>query len=238
MKMQHTLKLIPAAVVSVGLVGCADSGGDYQEVTPEAAKAAAHSHEDDHHHAHGPNGGDLVELGDHSIHAEVVFDEEHGKLDVYLLGEDAETAHPVALTELTLSFAHGDETEDFTLAAAPLDGETEGQSSRFSVTDEEIAEEFHEHTDGAHLHFELDGKEYEGEVHHHHGHDHGDHGDHGDGHDHGDGDDDHEEGHDEDDADHDHKDDDHKDEVAAADEKADEAAAADEAKPETEVVEE
>ena len=233
MKIQHTLKLIPAALVSVGLLGCAESGSDYQDVTPEAAKAAAESHE--HHHAHGPNGGDLVELGDHSIHAEVVFDEEHGKLDVYLLGEDAETAHPVALTELTLSFAHGDETEDFTLTAAPLDGEAEGQSSRFSVTDEEIAEEFHEHTDGAHLHFELDGKEYAGEVHHHHGHDHGDH---SDGHDHGDGDDDHEEGHDNDDADHDHKDDDHKDEAAPADEKADEAAAAAEKKPETEVVEE
>lgn len=234
MKIQHALKLVPAALVSVSLLGCADSGGDYQEVTPEAAKAAAVSHEHDHHHAHGPNGGDLVELGDHSIHAEVVFDEEHGKLDVYLLGEDAETAHPVALTELTLSFAHGDETEDFTLTAAPLDGEAEGQSSRFSVTDEEIAEEFHEHTDGAHLHFEIDGKEYEGEVHHHHGHEHGDH---GDGHDHGDGDHDHGEAHDDGDADHDKKDDDHKDDAAPSDEKADDVPAA-EKKPETEVVEE
>ena len=230
MKIQHTLKLIPAALISVGLLGCADSGGDYQEVTPEAAKAAADSHDHDHHHAHGPNGGDLVELGDHSIHAEVVFDEEHGKLDVYLLGEDAETAHPVALTELTLSFAHGDETEDFTLTAAPLDGEAEGQSSRFSVTDEAIAEEFHEHTDGAHLHFSIDGKEYKGEVHHHHdhaGHDHGDHADH----DHGD------EAHNEaEDKDGDHKDDgEHKE--SAAEPKPEEAAA-EEKKPESEVVEE
>ena len=234
MKIQHAVKVIPAALVSVGLLGCADSD-DYQEVTPEAAKAAAESHEHEHHHAHGPNGGDLVELGDHSIHAEVVFDEGAGKLDVYLLGEDAETAHPVGRTELTLSVAHGDETEDCTLTAAPLDGEAEGQSSRFSVTDEEIAEEFHEHTDGAHLHFEIDGKEYEGEVHHHHGHDHGDH---GDGHDHGDGDHDHGEAHDDGDADHDKKDDDHKDDAAPADEKADDAAAAAEKKPETEVVEE
>ena len=230
MKIQHAVKVIPAALVSVGLLGCADSGGDYQEVTPEAAKAAAdsHDHDHDHAHAHGPNGGDLVELGDHSIHAEVVFDEGSGKLDVYLLGEDAKAAHPVALTELTLSFAHGDESEDFKLAAAPLDGEAEGQSSRFSVTDEEIAEEFHEHTDGAHLHFSIDGKEYKGEVHHHH--DHGDHADH----DHGD------KAHSE----AEHKDGDHKEdgehketEAAAAEPKAEEAAA-EEKKPESEVVEE
>ena len=234
MKIQHAMKVIPAALVSVSLLGCADSGGDYQEVTPEAAKAAADSHDHDHAHAHGPNGGDLVELGDHSIHAEVVFDEGSGKLDVYLLGEDAKTAHPVALTELTLSFAHGDESEDFKLAAAPLDGEAEGQSSRFSVTDKEIAEEFHEHTDGAHLQFSIDGKEYKGEVHHHHdhaGHDHGDHADH----DHGD------KAHNE----AEHKDGNHKEdgehkegEAAAAEPKPVEAAAAEEKKPESEVVEE
>ncbi len=229
MKIQHTLQVIPAALVSVGLLGCADSGSGYQEVTPEAAKAAADSHDHDHSHAHGPNGGDLVELGDHSIHAEVVFDEGSGKFDVYLLGDDAKAAHPVSLTELTLSFAHGDDSEDFTLAAAPLDGEPEGQSSRFSITSKEIAEEFHEHSEGAHLHFSIDGKEYKGEVHHHHdhaGHDHGDHADH----DHGDAA--HSEG--------EHKDGDHKESESAAEEsKAGEAAAAaEEKKPEAEVVEE
>ncbi len=237
MKIQHAVKVIPAALVSVGLLGCADSGGDYQEVTPEAAKAAAdshdHDHDHDHAHAHGPNGGDLVELGDHSIHAEVVFDEGSGKFYVYLLGEDAKTAHPIDLTEITLSFAHGDESEDFTLAAAPLDGEAEATSSRFTIMDEEIAEEFHEHTDGAHLHFSIDGKEYKGEVHHHHdhaGHDHDDHADH----DHGD------EAHNEaEDKDGGHKDDgEHKESEAAAAEPKPEEAAADEKKPESEVIEE
>ncbi|MBI1314379.1 hypothetical protein GC176_24045 [bacterium] len=244
MKTQRTLQLISAALISVGLLGCADSGSDYQQVTPEAAKAAADSHDHDHAHAHGPNGGDLVELGDHSIHAEVVFDEGTGKLDVYLLGEDAKTAHPVALTDLTLSFAHGDESEDFTLAAAPLDGEPEGQSSRFSLTNSEIVEEFHEHSEGANLHFTLNGKDYKGAVHHHHDHADHDHADHA-----------HADGHsDAVHADHDHAADDkkgaassdgHKDEAArndsaasAAETKGDEAAAATDKKQETEVVEE
>ncbi len=234
MKTQSALKMIPAALLSVGLLGCADSGGNYQEVTPEAAKAAADSHDHGHAHAHGPNGGDLVELGDHSIHAEVVFDEGSGKLDVYLLGEDAKTAHPVDLTEITLSFAHGDETEDFKLTAAPLEGEAESQSSRFTITDKEIAEEFHEHTDGAYLHFSISGKEYKGEVHHHHdhsGHAHGDHAGHDHGHDdHGKVE--HNGGEQKKDAEHNESD------AAATEPKPEEAAATDDKKPESEVVEE
>lgn len=180
MRTLTSTQTVTAALVCALAAGCADSGGDYQEVTPEAAKAAA----EDHSHAHGPNGGDVVELGDHSIHAEVVFDEGAGQLDVYLLGEDVSTAHPVALPELTLSFSHGDTSEDFALAAKPLDGEPEGQSSRFSITDAELADEFHEHGEGAELHFTVDGKEYRGTVHHYH--DHGDHGHADDGHGHGD----------------------------------------------------
>ena len=197
MKFRSFCCLAPAFAVALCLSGCTSGEGDYR--TPdvnEALDTAEHAHH--HHHAHGPHGGEIVELGSEDLHAEAVVDEDGNVLDIYILGSDAETAVSIDAAALTVSFKHGEESEDFELKAAPQDGDEEGKASRFTIASEDLVMEMHHHPEGASLMFEADGIAYMGTVVHHHGHAHGT----DDGHEHG-AEDGHEHG--DDDADHAHK---------------------------------
>jgi len=111
----------------------------------------------------------------------------------------------------------------FTLAAAPLDDDPEGKTSRFELDDAVLADLLSGEDDvTGRLNVTIDGTDQVGEIDHHahdHAHDHGDHeghdhaeGDH-EGHDHAEGEHDHAEGeHDHDHADGEHDDNDHADE--------------------------
>jgi hypothetical protein len=164
---------LPALLVCFSLAGCTQED-DYRVPAVEEADVTVH---DDHaghdHHAHGPHGGSIVELGTHDMHAEAVLDEDESRLDIYILGSDAETAQAIDATSLTLSFKHGDETEDFELTAAPQDGDAEGKASKFSITSEDLSQELHHHKEGAALQFMADGIAYTGTVVHDEEHDHG-----------------------------------------------------------------
>lgn len=158
-----------AFVAAALLTGCSSESQDYRALdSQDKAAADAAAHEDHGHGEKGPHGGDIVEFGDHSLHAEVVVDEEKNVLDIYILGADGKTEQTIDAKELKLSFAHGDKSEDF-LVAAPADAA--GPVSKFSVTSEELVEELHEH-EHATLSFTAGGKEYSGTVHHHHDHGH------------------------------------------------------------------
>lgn len=214
--------LLPAFAVALFLSGCTSGDDDYR--VPDVEEALDAPESGHHHHAHGPHGGPVIELGSEDLHAEAVLDEDENILDIYILGSDAKTAEAIAVASLTVSFKHGEETEDFELKAAPQEGDAEGSASRFTITSEDLVTEIHHHPEGASLAFEVDGTPYKGtvEVHHDHGdddaHGHGDDddhghkdGEHGDEHGHKDGDHD-------DDADHKDGDNDggadHKDEDA------------------------
>lgn len=171
--------LLPAFLVCLSLAGCTQDD-DYRVPTVEEADtppADAHAH-----HEHGPHGGSIVELGTHDLHAEAVLDEAESRLDIYILGGDAETAQAIDAESLTLSFKHGDETEDFELAAAPQEGDAEGTSSKFSITSEDLSQELHHHAEGAALQFMADGIAYTGTVVHDHDHGHGEEHGHDEGH--------------------------------------------------------
>jgi len=198
------LALIAAFAVIV--TGCTSGESEFTEISNEESEVGHEDHSGHGHGAHGPNGGDIVEVGNEEFHAEVVVDEAEQRIDVFILGSDAKTAKPIAASEISINFKHGDEVEEFKLAASALDGEADGQASKFTITDEELFEELHEHPEGATLKFSDGDQALTGTV--IHSHDHG----HGGGHGHGDDDHGHE-GHGDDDDDHakdDHDDDAHK----------------------------
>ena len=160
-----TFALVPGALWL--LSGC---GGktEYQEYG-KSEKAAPEEH---HEHEHGPHGGHIVELGEHEYHAEVVV--EGQKVTVYFLDAKLEKPQPVAAQEVVLNVEADGQTIPVTLAAAPQEGDPEGQSSRFEVAENETIKE-HVH-DIEELHgtmaVTIDGKPYTGELSHEHGHEH------------------------------------------------------------------
>ena len=151
-------------VVSLGCGSKPDE--DYKKFTPSEAKPLA---EDHGHGQKGPNGGEIVELGDEDFHAEVVLNEKKGELSIYILGSDAKTAKPIEATELVLSFKHGDKSEDFKLLATKQEGDAEGQASLFFTADPKLLDELHEHAeDGAALTFTVGEKKLAGVIKHSH----------------------------------------------------------------------
>ncbi|TXT23481.1 MAG: hypothetical protein FD138_3234 [Planctomycetota bacterium] len=160
------------------LVACAlFAAGCGEPPAPAPVKPVAHSEGDGHDHAsehahpeHGPHGGDLVELGKEEFHAEVVHDEDSGKVTIYILDGEAKKAVPITATELTINVKHDGKGEQFKVAAAPQEGDGEGKASRFVSDDKELAEDI-EHE--ARLVVEIDGKSFTGEI--KHDHNHGDH---------------------------------------------------------------
>ena len=184
MLLRRSFELALTAAFALVLTGCTDSSSEFTEVSHDESEVRHDDHSGHGHGAHGPNGGEIVEVGNEEFHAEVVVDEDTHRIDVFVLGSDAKTAKPIDATEISVSFKHGDEVEDFKLAAAALDGEAEGQSSKFTLTSEELFEELHEHSEGATLSFTAGGESLSGTV--THSHDHGDEHGHQDSHAHGD----------------------------------------------------
>ena len=153
MLFRRSFELALSTAFAFVLSGCTDSNSEFTEVGHDESEVAHHDHGDHGHGHHGPNGGEIVEVGNEEFHAEVVVDENEHRIDVFILGSDAKTAKPIAASEIAISFKHGEEVEEFKLAASALDGEAEDQASRFTITDEELFEELHEHPEGATLNF-------------------------------------------------------------------------------------
>lgn len=131
-------RLLPLCLCLLSL-GCLPPAENIQTSKPIPAVSKEHdhaSHEGAHHHyGLGPNGGSVVELGEDEYHAELVFDHDVHAITVYLLGADAKSPVPSMSPDVTLSLDQG---KSAVLKASPLDGETDGHSSRYVVVDEEL----------------------------------------------------------------------------------------------------
>lgn len=164
--------LSAAAVLGAGL-GCTPSapmGGTGGTGTAAPAKTGdAHEHA---HPAHGPHGGDLVELGNEEYHAEVVHSEKDAELVVYLLDSHAKKAVAVDAKELVVNVTHDGKPEQFALAAAPQSDDPAGKSSKFSSKDAHLLEDVHEGKAAIVLKVVVEGKPFSGKIVHHHDHDH------------------------------------------------------------------
>ncbi|MCA9041659.1 MAG: hypothetical protein KDA65_15005 [Planctomycetaceae bacterium] len=177
-----SLRRLSVLVMLLGLLpwvaGCT-SEENYTEY--EAAPPQTDEHDDHHHDEHGPHEGHLVDLGDHSYLAEVVFDAATHTLGVYLLDHDEMKPLPIEQKEIFAHLHFGDKEEEFTLTAKPQEGDGEGKSSYFELVGNETIKEHV--TDAEDLEGEIIAsigeKTFEGEIEHHHDHDH----DHGHDHD-------------------------------------------------------
>lgn len=159
------------AVLGVALAGC-NSGGDFKPVK-ELPKAAHDDHGHSHgEHAHGPHGGELVELGKEEYHAEFLLDGKTHTLKVFLLGPDAKTAATTDAAEITIASEGGGAP----LTLKPAEGQPAGKASEFVLTDEKIVHDLNEagfiHGD---LKVKIGGTPYSGhlDAHFDHDHDHG-----------------------------------------------------------------
>lgn len=156
--------LSSAAVLAL-TVGC----GDQPAANKPADKPKTEEHADDHH-ANPPHGGTLTEFGGGKYHVEFTVDHDKKESIVYVLGSDGKSPAPIKADKLVLSI--NEPAFQVDLLAQPLEGETEGMSSRFVGTHESLGkvQEFAGTITG-----EVEGTPYAGdfkEVAGAHGHDH------------------------------------------------------------------
>lgn len=164
-------KLAPVSSVVLGcsllLPGCQPPS-----TSPNGSSTQVDTHDHDHDHPHhGPNGGDLIELGNEEYHAEFLHDDT-GLLTIILLDSSAKTPVTIAAGEIVLNVKAA-ESAQYNLTANPAEGEQAGQSSRFQRTDAELAKLLDQAGTEATLVVTIAGKQYRGKLNHQHGaHDH------------------------------------------------------------------
>lgn len=125
-------------VVAIGLSGCNGDQGEYRDFqSTDNVQNTSHEHA----HVHGPNGGHVLELGDlgnEELHAEIAMDSASRKISVYLLDEAVKSAKPVENGVMSLALAVDGKETVLEMTAAPLEGETDGKSSRFELAGDKV----------------------------------------------------------------------------------------------------
>ena len=161
MRVTNNLRLLAITLLVAGpLLGC---GGE----RTQQADAINHEHE---HATEGPHHGSLIELGNEDYHAELVHDEQAGSITVYILDSSAKVAVPIDTKELTVNLSHDGQAEQFSLAASPVVSDPPGQSSRFTSSDVELAEELDHEGTQAQLIVPINGRQFRGKISHDHDH--------------------------------------------------------------------
>lgn len=150
------------AALSWMTLGCAPSG---PATPPKVGAEAEGEHGHEHaHEEHGPHEGELIELGGGKYHAELVHDDATHQVTIYLLGEDAKTAAPVAEESLIINALADGKPQSFTLAAKPLEGESDGKTSRFELADEGLTKAIDDAKSKARFSITIDGRPYSGSI--------------------------------------------------------------------------
>ena len=122
--MKSFLNLLTAGMFLAALVGCLPS----PSATKNPGTKAGGGH-DDHDHGAGPHGGTIGEWGGGKYHIEFTVDHDKKESAVFILKEDAKSAAPIKAEKILLTIK--EPAFQVELVAQPLDGETDGVSSRF-----------------------------------------------------------------------------------------------------------
>lgn len=185
--MSHTFRLGAALAFSAALLfplGCTktDETVVVDGTPPTLPGGDEHAHDDHDHAAHGPHGGEIVEIGSDVHHVEIVHDETAKSVTIHILDASAKAAVPIEATDVTINVTHEGEPMQFKVAASPEADDPAPLTSRFVSTDAALSDELHHAHDDATLVVSISGKQYRGKLVHHHDHEGHDH-DH-EGHDH------------------------------------------------------
>ncbi len=152
-----------ASAVGLWTAGC----GPNSSTTPTAATQtgqgpAAEPHV---HPTEGPHGGQLVELGDHEYHAEVLHEHDSHSVIVYLLDGHAEEYVAIAEPEITLQVFHDGEYISYALKAVAEPGAVDGTASQFRADDDALCHAIADDEDfKGTLQVTVEGKRYSGTV--------------------------------------------------------------------------
>ena len=84
------------------------------------SQASAHSHD---HDAHGPNKGDLLEIGRGEYHAELVVDEESNQVVVYLLDSTLKSYISIDAAHLVVNFKVGNKPVQVKMLPVPQEAD-------------------------------------------------------------------------------------------------------------------
>ena len=120
-----------------------------------------HTSDGGHGHGAGPHEGTLADWGGGKYHVEFTVDHDQQTATVYVLGSDEKTAAPIKATDGKLLLTITEPSFQVELAADPLEGEADGNASRFVGKDEKlgVVQEFAGTVSG-----EVDGTPYAGEF--------------------------------------------------------------------------
>lgn len=120
------------AVAATSLVGCQEPAAPETTASSSTAKAPEKEHdESEHAHSHGagPHDGTLADWGGGKYHVEFTVDHDKQEATVYVLGSDEKSPAPVRTDKISLTIEDPELQAD--LLPVPLEGETDGLSSRF-----------------------------------------------------------------------------------------------------------
>ena len=118
----------------------------------------------------GLHGGQLIELGEHEYHGELVHDDETGAVTIWLLDADLAALVPIPDEKIVMNVRHDGDGRQFDLAAKPEESDPDGTSSRFHIDDKELGDHLHHDDDEIHLVVTIEGKQFRGIVVHDHDH--------------------------------------------------------------------
>ena len=138
---QHTRPLVSSLMIAIALSitpGCGNKPAAKKPVgsgkkpvgsDKKPAGKAKTAKKIEHVHGEGPHGGTIADWGGGKYHVEFTVDHDKKEATIYVLGDDAKTAHPIAAKKITLSI--NDPKFQTDCVPAPMKGEKDGKSSRF-----------------------------------------------------------------------------------------------------------
>ncbi|WP_013629941.1 MULTISPECIES: hypothetical protein [Rubinisphaera] len=163
-----TNTLAIALLSSVFMVGCQPTSPPTDGPQPDLHEDhdQADGHDGHAHPEHGPNGGELFELGAEEYHAELLHDDDAQTVTINLLDSAAKEAVTIPDQEVTLNVKADGSGSQFKLTST---GEGEANST-FTSKDAKLIELLEgEHADIT-LVVTIAGKQYRGQMHHDHAH--------------------------------------------------------------------
>lgn len=125
----------------------------------------------EHKHAtHGPHHGELLEIGKHEFHAELVLIEDKKQIDIYLLDRELKSNVAIGSPQLSVNVTYKGKPTQFPLKAIPQESDQRGLSSRFGTTSSELLDALHGAKSDARMNVRIGSKNYVVKIVHTHDH--------------------------------------------------------------------
>ena len=160
--MARRCRWIQAVVCLAALIaaGCNNSSDTNTQKPDEAIDPHA-GHD---HGSLGPHGGHLLELGEEDYHAEWRFNDDSGKVTIYLLDAEAKKAVTTTAKEISVKVTHGENVSDYQLPAINQSDDDPPTASEFELVDTVMLELLKGvgHGIDASLTVTIDDKQYSG----------------------------------------------------------------------------